>query len=276
VSMDNIEHVVVLMLENRSFDSMLGWLYEHDTPALNIPPAAPGQSEQLAGFGERAASAPTFEQVLTLAQPRTDEAALPFLDTPHAIGDPVGYGDSLLLKNQNSQYLSSFHTTMKVAGGVSIIPSSVMSICVDLDVAAYFPTVSDSPPVVLSFVTQAADPPAQISNNAQVTIVSREPGLGARNMLGAWADSHDCYYYDEYFDGDNAAKEKWILQKLANTDQSLRYGDQVYLINVSYTGHRLTRGTRWLVGSGYVTTAAGGDYWTVEPAPARVPGSRLP
>jgi hypothetical protein len=93
--MDNIEHVVVLMLENRSFDSMLGWLYEHDTPALNIPPAAPGQSEQLAGFGERAASAPTFEQVLTLAQPRTDEAALPFLDTPHAIGDPVGYGDSL-------------------------------------------------------------------------------------------------------------------------------------------------------------------------------------
>jgi phospholipase C len=28
MSMDKIEHVVVLMLENRSFDSLLGWLYE--------------------------------------------------------------------------------------------------------------------------------------------------------------------------------------------------------------------------------------------------------
>ena len=235
-----------------------------------------GQSGQVAGFGERAAAAPTFEQVLTLTQPRSDEAVLPFLDTPHAIGDPVGYGDSLLLKNQNGQYLSSFYTTVKVAGGGSLVPNSVISICVDLDVAAYFPTLADSPPVVLSFVTQAADPPAQISNNAQVTIVSREPGLGARNMLGAWADSHDCYYYDEYFYGDNAAKEKWILQKLANADQPLRYGDQVYLVSVSYAGQRLTRDTRWLVGSGYLTTAAGGDYWTVEPAPARVPGGANP
>ena len=42
MSLDDIEHVVVLMLENRSFDSMLGWLYEHDLPALNIPTARPG------------------------------------------------------------------------------------------------------------------------------------------------------------------------------------------------------------------------------------------
>lgn len=235
-----------------------------------------GQSGQLAQFGQRAAAAPTFEQVLTLATPRSDEAALPFLDTPHAIGDPVRYGDALLLKNQNGQYLSSFYTTMKAAGGGPVIPNSVISICVDLDVAAHFPTLSDSPSVVLSFVTQAADPPAQISNNAQVTIVSREPGLGPRNMLGAWADSHDCYYYDEFFDGDNAAKEKWILQKRASTNQPLRYGDQVYLVNVSYAGQRLSRDTRWLVGSGYVTTAADGDYWTVEPAPAHVPGGSKP
>ena len=42
MSFENIEHVVVLMLENRSFDSLLGWLYEHDAPALNIPAAVPG------------------------------------------------------------------------------------------------------------------------------------------------------------------------------------------------------------------------------------------
>ena len=39
MGMDKIEHVVVLMLENRSFDSMLGWLYEHDSPNVNVPPA---------------------------------------------------------------------------------------------------------------------------------------------------------------------------------------------------------------------------------------------
>ena len=33
MSMNEIEHIVVLMLENRSFDSMLGWLYEKDSPA---------------------------------------------------------------------------------------------------------------------------------------------------------------------------------------------------------------------------------------------------
>lgn len=30
---DNVDHIVVLMLENRSFDNLLGWLYEGETPA---------------------------------------------------------------------------------------------------------------------------------------------------------------------------------------------------------------------------------------------------
>ena len=33
-NLDKIEHIVVLMLENRSFDNMLGWLYDPD----NAPP----------------------------------------------------------------------------------------------------------------------------------------------------------------------------------------------------------------------------------------------
>ena len=40
MSMSQIEHAVVLILENRSFDSMLEWLYEEDTPVI-IPPGAP-------------------------------------------------------------------------------------------------------------------------------------------------------------------------------------------------------------------------------------------
>jgi hypothetical protein len=90
--------------------------------------------------------------------------------------------------------------------------------------------------------------------------------------MGAWDDSHDCYYADEYLDGDNASKQKWFLQKLAQTDQPLRYGDQVYLVNAYYRA-RLTRDQRWLVGSGWLTTDPAGDYWTVEPAPAQVAAS---
>lgn len=38
----NIQHVVVLMLENRSFDNLLGWLYApSNVPAANIPPRTP-------------------------------------------------------------------------------------------------------------------------------------------------------------------------------------------------------------------------------------------
>ena len=41
--MDQIEHVVVLMLENRSFDSLLGWVYENGQPEHNTPPFNPGE-----------------------------------------------------------------------------------------------------------------------------------------------------------------------------------------------------------------------------------------
>ena len=34
-----VEHIVMLMLENRSLDNVLGWLYEGSRPKLNIPPA---------------------------------------------------------------------------------------------------------------------------------------------------------------------------------------------------------------------------------------------
>jgi phospholipase C len=40
MALKDIEHIVVLMMENRSFDNLLGWLYDNESnpPALNIPP----------------------------------------------------------------------------------------------------------------------------------------------------------------------------------------------------------------------------------------------
>jgi phospholipase C len=39
-NLDNIEHIVVLMMENRSFDNVLGWLYDYENnpPPFNKPP----------------------------------------------------------------------------------------------------------------------------------------------------------------------------------------------------------------------------------------------
>lgn len=39
MALENIEHVVVVMMENRSFDNLLGWLYDNltDPPRFNIP-----------------------------------------------------------------------------------------------------------------------------------------------------------------------------------------------------------------------------------------------
>jgi len=36
--MQNISHIIYLMLENRSLDNVLGWLYENDKPSYVIPP----------------------------------------------------------------------------------------------------------------------------------------------------------------------------------------------------------------------------------------------
>src|SRR5256885_1506014 len=45
--MDRIKHMVVVMMENRSFDNLLGFLYanENNAPPINIPaPSAGGQT----------------------------------------------------------------------------------------------------------------------------------------------------------------------------------------------------------------------------------------
>lgn len=47
--MENIKHIVYLMLENRSLDQLLGWLYDNDRekPAHFIPPTKTGPYQGL-------------------------------------------------------------------------------------------------------------------------------------------------------------------------------------------------------------------------------------
>ncbi len=224
-------------------------------------------------FGTRAANAPTFDSVLTLDQPRTDEATLPFLDTERVTGDPLRYGESFWLQNQNGNFLSS--ATAKVKYVDIDPPSGTVDLLADVGISAYFPRYGKGETVAVTFVTHSPDPGPQVNDGDTVRIVSRETQLRSRNMLGAWADSTACYYYDEYIDGENAAKEGWTVQKLDPSVKPVRYGDRVYLANTStkYRGWRLSRGGG--ISDNWITAVqAGGDYWTIVPAPPRVsPGS---
>lgn len=60
--MENIEHLVVVMFENRSFDNLLGWLYDdNNPPKFNIPPQTPPTFDGLA--------ANTFFNIMDPASP---------------------------------------------------------------------------------------------------------------------------------------------------------------------------------------------------------------
>jgi phospholipase C len=41
-SLPQVKHIVFLMLENRSLDNVLGWLYRDSQPQHWYPPAPPG------------------------------------------------------------------------------------------------------------------------------------------------------------------------------------------------------------------------------------------
>jgi phospholipase C len=219
----------------------------------------------LAQFGERAKNAPSFQHAVTLSTPRTDPI-LPFVDVQRRNGEPVLYGQTFHLKNQSGKYLAPAYCTLKVAGGGSVLSQAILDLLVAFDIAAYFPRLDDKKAPV-SFVTQATDPPTEIHNGSRVLLVSREPGPGARNILGAWADSHDCYYHDEYLEGINRDKQTWVINKLDNPGGPLRYGERIHLQNQHFRDQRLTQDSRWFMGE-WVTTEKGGNFWTVEPGPA--------
>ncbi|MBS0298152.1 MAG: hypothetical protein JSR45_17775 [Proteobacteria bacterium] len=223
-----------------------------------------GLSARLPDFGQRAMKAPTFERAVTLKTPRTDERDLDFLKTAHQLGDPLRYGDPFVLKNQSGNYLTAFVNTWKTAAG-SVLPDALLGVGGDLDLAAQFPTLGSGGKAQLMFVNHAPDRPANIRHGDETQLVSLEPGLNANNFLGSWADSHDCYYYNTYLQGGYEANQTWKIEKLDNRDRPLSYGDRVYLVNKHDGDKRLTTDTR-IFQSKWITTAAGGDFWVIEPA----------
>ena len=242
--------------------------YDH-TSAIATSLKLLGVSDKTSMFGARTAAAPTFETVLTLSTARTDAATLPFMDKTHKTGDPVNFGDSFLLLNQGGHHLTAFTSALKV-GKLPGLPSGAMGMAVDVDLAALFPTLGEGNPAPMSFVTPNPGQSGQVPDQAQVYLISRETGLGAADALGAWSDSHDCYYFTPYFTAPYYQNQTWTVQNHSRPGQPVCYGDQVVLVNESFQ-QGLSRDTRLLMGSWISTASSNPDYWTVEPAPVTLP-----
>ncbi len=225
-----------------------------------------GQDDRIASFGQRTEGAPKFDRALTLATPRTDAEGIEFLDVARKLGDPVRFGDPILLKNENGKYVTTFARAMKA--GPALPSDNLMGFAVDLNLAALFPTLEGRGNATLTLRSSAADPPTQVPDQARLFLVTLEPGVGSSNFLGAWADSHDCYYYDNYVNSSYTDNQTWIIRQVNNPGTPLRYGDKVTLENVKYSGQVLTHDSRLWQGN-WITTARGGDSWTIEPAVTR-------
>ena len=98
-----------------------------------------------------------------------------------------------------------------------------------------------------------------LQDGGTVKIRSLEEGLGNNHILGAFSDSHNCYYWKDGYDDD---KQSWQIHKVSGDKDVIRYGDEVYFTNVSYKNQRLVADTRH---DGFLTTKKNAtETWVIE------------
>lgn len=235
-------------------------------------------------FGERTKRAPSFENVVSLAAPRTDEKEVRFFK-PHKAGEPVGFLDRFYLRDFAGMYVSSFKEHY-------VFPGSVFS--TDPTISEYFPTLESLQPgtahtaFYFQNVNNRPDAgPITADGRTGVRLVATDGGLGSYNVLGSWKDSTDVYYFNHYMEGDEGKRETWILIK--SDKSNLRFGDKVLIQNTfpfdAAAGGSDQRLIPCYDHPGYLTTIAAGKkswslrtypdaeyYWTVEPIFDEVPG----
>ncbi|MEP7122314.1 MAG: alkaline phosphatase family protein [Byssovorax sp.] len=178
-------------------------------------------------FQERARGAPTFEGVVTLTEPRTDEREIRFLAVERKAGQPLRYFERFQLRSHYGEYLSTFRRESTPAG---VFSES------DPQAAQFFPTLGER--AVHLFLECGADEARwdQVPDGAAVSITSTEMEIGAYNTLGSWTDALKCYYYNDYerlLDETRFLKQTWTI---ASTSRGtpLRFGDTVTLQNQHY------------------------------------------
>ncbi|MEH1836405.1 MAG: hypothetical protein V7L29_31220 [Nostoc sp.] len=101
----------------------------------------------------------------------------------------------------------------------------------------------------------------ELQANSRIKIRTTESAIGDNNILGAFADSHDCYYWQDGYDED---KQSWQITKADGDASPIRYGDRVRITNISYSNQSLALDTKY---DGYITTVENAsDSWILAPA----------
>lgn len=202
------------------------------------------------GLGERVFNAPTFENVLTLDTPRTDNVLAPVIPEP---GTPLKFGDPFYLKHMAGEFVIGAHSGVRY----------------------YFPKLGPEGAVALDFRFGFGEVP----NEATVQVRTSEdlpPALATspyfinypaiRNFLGAWHDEHDCYYYSTN-DAENYKQQYWTVSRIdGGGGGPLQYGDKITLTSNDFTGQSLVKNGE------YLSTASGAsEWWSIEPIAAPPP-----
>ena len=133
----------------------------------------------------------------------------------------VKFGDTFYLKNKSSQYLVAAE-----------------------DGRYFFPRLNNNKPTKLKLI----DDTGELQHSDNIKIRSLEKQLGDRNILGAFSDSRNCYYWNKDYDKD---KQSWKITKVSGERGKIRYGDEVYLTNVHYDNQTLAIDPKH---PGYLTT----------------------
>ena len=103
----------------------------------------------------------------------------------------------------------------------------------------------------------------ELQSNSRIKIRTTESAIGNNNVLGAFADSHNCYYWQDGYDED---KQSWQITKASGDAGPIHYNDRVRISNISYSNQRLAPDTK---NDGYITTVENADdSWILAPAPA--------
>jgi len=183
--------------------------------------------------------------LLAIAQFHSDLSKLEKSRRSASMSNTIKLGTTIYLKNKKEQYLALLKRSdirdknwPKLGEASEKVVLQILSLMGNQDVLKYGDTVK---------------------------IKTFEIAVGDRDTLGAFSDSHDCYYWNDNYDPD---KQGWTIAKVNGKEgDPIGYGDEIYLTNVAYRNQRLVADDRY---EGYITTQEGGsDIWVLEEGPRR-------
>lgn len=147
-------------------------------------------------MGKRTEAAPTFENVITLKEPRKDALC----------SNAVKMGDKFYLRDKNGNYLSRTQLFFRWDARYG----------------------SSSEKVPLSFMSGSGD----ITHGSFVLIQSHDPALEESNLLGSSLFHYGCIYSAN----DHTSGQWWTIKSVDHPalGAKIQYGDRVYLENHIY------------------------------------------